>query len=52
MYQVYWLPVIPDQFSDCDDTTMDYILVNSDAKNMKDNTGKSRSGNYIASETA
>ena len=37
-------------FLNCDDPTMDYILVNSEATNLMDGTGKSRSGNYIASK--
>ena len=39
-------------FSDCDDTTVDYIIVNSGDKNMTSGTGNSRSGTDIDSETA
>ena len=39
-------------FSNCDDTKMDSILVNSEANNMTDGTGNSISGNNISSETA
>ena len=37
-------------FSNFDDTTMYYIMVNSDTNNLMDGTGKSRSNNDIASE--
>ena len=39
-------------FSNCGDTTVDYIMVNSEAINQTDNTGKSGSENDIDSETA
>ena len=40
-------------FSNCDDTTVDYIIVNSEATNMTSGTGNSSSGNAaIDSETA
>ena len=39
-------------FSNCDNKTVDYIIVNSEAKNMSSGTGNSRSGNAIDSETA
>ena len=37
-------------FSNCDDTTVDYIMVNSDATNITSGTVNSISGNDIASE--
>ena len=39
-------------FSNCDNKTVNYIKVNSEAKNMSSGTGNSRSGNAIDSETA
>ena len=39
-------------FSNCDDTTVDYIIVDSGAKNMTTGTGSSRSGTNVDSETA
>ena len=39
-------------FSNCDDTTVDYTIVNSEATNMTSGTGNSRSGTAIDSETA
>ena len=38
--------------SNCDNTTVDYIIVNSEATNMTDVTGNSISGTDIAPETA
>ena len=38
-------------FSNCDETTMDYIMVIYEATNVMDSTGNSRTGNDIASET-
>ena len=45
-------PVITDNFSNFDDTTMDYILVKSKPTNLIDGTGNSIPGNDIASETS
>ena len=45
-------PVIPEIFSNCDDTKMDSILVYSEDKNLTNGRGNSISGNGIASETA
>ena len=39
-------------FSSCDNTTVDYIIVNSEAKNMTSGAGESISGTAIDSETA
>ena len=39
-------------FPNCDDTTVDYIIVNYEDTNMTSGTGNSRSGNSIDSETA
>ena len=39
-------------FSNCDDTKMDYIIVNSEAANITSGTGNYRSGNAIDPETA
>ena len=39
-------------FSNCDDTTMDYIIVNSESTNITDDTGNSISEIDITSETA
>ena len=39
-------------FSNCGDTTMDYILVKSEASNMMYGTGNSISGNDVSSEPA
>ena len=38
-------------FSNCDDTIVDYIIVNPEAKNMTYGTGNYRSGTDIDSET-
>ena len=38
-------------FSNCDDTNVDSITVNSEAKNMTSGTGNSRSGAAIDLET-
>ena len=39
-------------FSNCDDTAVDSIIVNYEAKNITSGTGNSRSGAGIDSETA
>ena len=39
-------------FSNFDDATVDYIIVNPEAKNMTSSTGNSISGTAINSETA
>ena len=39
-------------FSNCDDTTVHYIIVKSEAKNITYGTGNSKSGTTINSETA
>ena len=39
-------------FSECDGTTVDYSIVNSQAKTMTFGTGNSRSGTAITSETS
>ena len=39
-------------FSNCDNTTVYYIIVNYEAKNMTSGTGNSISGTDINSETA
>ena len=39
-------------FSNCDDTTVDYIMVKYEATNMTSGAGNSRSGTAIDSETA
>ena len=39
-------------FSNCDDTTVDSVIVNSEATNMTYGKGNSRSGTAIDSETA
>ena len=39
-------------FSNCDEITIDYIMVNYEAINLMGGTGKSILGNDIASETA
>ena len=39
-------------FSNCEDTTVDSIIANYEAKNMTSGTGKSRSGTAIYSEAA
>ena len=38
-------------FSNCDNTTVDSIIVNYEATNLTSGTGKSRSGTAIDSET-
>ena len=38
-------------FSNCDNTTVDSIIVNSEATNMTSDTGKSRPGTAIYSKT-
>ena len=39
-------------FSNCDNTTVDYIIVQYEATNMTSGRGNSRSGTTIDSETA
>ena len=39
-------------FPNCDNTTVDYIIVTSEATNMNSGTGNYRSGTDIDSETA
>ena len=39
-------------FSNCDNTTVDYIIVKYEATNMTSGAGNSRSGTAIDSETA
>ena len=51
-YKCYWLPVIPDNFSNCDDKTVDSIIVKYEDTNMTYGTGNYISGNTIYSETA
>ena len=46
-----YLPYII-SFSNCDDTTVDYIIVKSEATNMTSVTDNSRSGTDVDSETA
>ena len=42
----------PISFPNCYNITVDYIIVNCEAKNMNDGTGNYRSGTAIDSETA
>ena len=50
VFDTYYLSSLS-SFSNCDDNTMDSVLVNSEATNMMDGTGNLISGNDIASET-
>ena len=42
-FKFYLFPVIPEIFLKCDDTTVDSIMVNYEAKNMTVGTGNSKS---------
>ena len=46
-YKCDWFPVIPDQFSNCDDTIVYYIIVKYEATNM---TSGRVTGYYAVSE--